>query len=118
LSASGAGPLLPTTHPISTRIPHPDDIEEEDENDYEQDYDHNAPLLGASKTSNSTSRRRKGKGKAKVTQDSADRRSDALRTGLDEYQQALWRWVNVYNLDEYLQEVPYFAVTLSSLIIV
>lgn len=100
--ASGTGSLLPTTHPISTRIPHPDDIEEEDENDFDQDY---APLLGASKASNSASRRRKGKGKVKVTQDAADRRPDAVRTGLDEYQQALWRWVNVYNLDEYLQEV-------------
>jgi autophagy-related protein 9 len=103
LSASGTGPLLPTTHPIPTRIPHPDDIEEEDENDFDQDY---VPLLRASKTSNSASRRRKGKGRAKMTQDPADRRPDAMKTGLDEYQQALWRWVNVYNLDEYLQEVP------------
>lgn len=105
LAGSSTGPLLPTTHPISTRIPHPDDIEEEDENDYNQEYDHKAPLLGTSRSSDSASRRRKGKGRVRVAQDSASRGPDAARRGLDEYQQALWRWVNVYNLDEYLQEV-------------
>jgi autophagy-related protein 9 len=25
--------------------------------------------------------------------------------GLDEYEKALWNWVNVYNLDAFLQEV-------------
>ena len=28
--------------------------------------------------------------------------------GLDEYEKALWNWVNVYNLDAYLQEVYYY----------
>jgi autophagy-related protein 9 len=94
-SSSGVS-LLPTTHPIhkSTHMPHPDDIEEEEE---EED---NVALLGASR--GSTSRRRKGKGRASYF-DSGNQ--DGSRRGLDEYQQALWRWVNVYNLDEYLQEV-------------
>jgi autophagy-related protein 9 len=85
--------ILPTTHPIRTvnRFPHPDDIEEEDEDD------HNAALLGTSNISGHSSKRRKGKGTTRG-------QSDAKK-GLDEYQQALWRWVNVYNLDEYLQEV-------------
>ena len=28
--------------------------------------------------------------------------------GLDEYERALWDWVNVYNLDAFLQEVYYY----------
>lgn len=28
--------------------------------------------------------------------------------GLDEYEKALWNWVNVYNLDAFLQEVYYY----------
>lgn len=97
---SGGEPLLPTHHPIhkSTRIPHPDDIEEEEEE--EDDGSGGAPLLGASRGSNS--RRRKGKQRVGPS-DSG--RQDNSKRGLDEYQQALWRWVNVYNLDEYLQEV-------------
>lgn len=30
--------------------------------------------------------------------------------GLDAYQQAMWRWTNVYNLDEYLQEVGIYIL--------
>ena len=28
--------------------------------------------------------------------------------GLDEYERALWDWVNVYNLDAFLQEAYYY----------
>jgi autophagy-related protein 9 len=28
--------------------------------------------------------------------------------GLDDYEKALWNWVNVYNLDAFLQEVYYY----------
>jgi autophagy-related protein 9 len=28
--------------------------------------------------------------------------------GLDAYERALWTWVNVYNLDAFLQEVYYY----------
>ncbi|CAG8711261.1 10123_t:CDS:2, partial [Acaulospora colombiana] len=76
---------------IGQRFPHPDDIEEEDEDDQ------NAALLRASNVSSHPSKRRKGKETARGQNDS--------KKGLDEYQQALWRWVNVYNLDEYLQEI-------------
>lgn len=31
--------------------------------------------------------------------------SSAPKQGLDEYERALWSWVNVYNLDAFLQEV-------------
>lgn len=100
-TTSASGPLLPTTYPIASRTPHPDNIEEEDEN---EDYDHNVPLLRTSNMSTSTSHRRKDKRKRRVIQDT-DSSKDAAKRGLDEYQQALWRWVNVYNVDEYLQEV-------------
>ena len=30
------------------------------------------------------------------------------RRGLDEYEKALWNWINVYNLDAFLQEVYYY----------
>lgn len=33
--------------------------------------------------------------------------STRSQKGLDDYQKALWNWVNVYNLDAYLQEVRY-----------
>ncbi|KAF9469255.1 putative transmembrane protein [Collybia nuda] len=36
-----------------------------------------------------------------------NRRSKSMR-GLDEYEKALWNWVNVYNLDAFLQEVYYY----------
>lgn len=36
-----------------------------------------------------------------------NRRSKPMR-GLDEYEKALWNWVNVYNLDAFLQEVYYY----------
>ncbi|PVF99063.1 APG9-domain-containing protein [Serendipita vermifera] len=92
----GGSSILPTTHPIRAlnRFPHPDDIEEEDEDD------HNVALLRASNVSSHSSKRRKGKGAARGQNDA--------KKGLDEYQQALWRWVNVYNLDEYLQEIYYY----------
>ncbi|KAG8875846.1 autophagy protein atg9 [Serendipita sp. 405] len=94
--AIASASLLPTTHPIhvSTRIPHPDDIEEEDEED------HTVPLL--SSPMGSSKGAAKGKGKPKSG------KGESTRAGLDEHQQALWRWVNVYNLDEYLQEVYYY----------
>jgi len=92
--SSGGGPLLPTTHPVhkSFHMPHPDDIEEE-----EEEEDNDTPLLSAPRDSSSRRRKRKG------YSDSGNQ--DTSRRGLDDYQQALWRWVNVYNLDEYLQEV-------------
>ncbi|KIM30981.1 hypothetical protein M408DRAFT_327891 [Serendipita vermifera MAFF 305830] len=98
---SGAGPLLPTAYPIhkSTHIPHPDDIEEEEE----EDDDGASRSLNASRGSNS--RRRKGKQRAGYSESGTQ---DTSKRGLDEYQQALWRWVNVYNLDEYLQEIYYY----------
>ncbi|KAH0583667.1 hypothetical protein H2248_009280 [Termitomyces sp. 'cryptogamus'] len=36
-----------------------------------------------------------------------NRRTKPLR-GLDDYEKALWNWVNVYNLDAFLQEVYYY----------
>jgi autophagy-related protein 9 len=104
--SAGGATLLPTTHPIhkSTHIPHPGDIEEE-----EEDGDNVAPL-GPPRVP--ASRRRKGKGRAGYSDNG---KQDASKRGLDEYQQALWRWVNVYNLDEYLQEVCIdFAIRLAS----
>ncbi|KAG8834442.1 autophagy protein atg9 [Serendipita sp. 399] len=94
--AVASSSLLPTTHPIhmSTRIPHPDDIEEEDEE--EQNAALPSSPAGSSKGAN------KGKGKPR------SRKNETTRGGLDEHQQALWRWVNVYNLDEYLQEVYHY----------
>ncbi|KAF8077762.1 putative transmembrane protein [Lyophyllum atratum] len=35
------------------------------------------------------------------------RQSNPMR-GLDDYEKALWNWVNVYNLDAFLQEVYYY----------
>lgn len=35
------------------------------------------------------------------------RQSNAMR-GLDDYEKALWNWVNVYNLDAFLQEAYYY----------
>ena len=34
------------------------------------------------------------------------------KTGLDAYERALWNWVNVYNLDAFLQEVGIFCIIL------
>ncbi|XP_006458033.1 hypothetical protein AGABI2DRAFT_183133 [Agaricus bisporus var. bisporus H97] len=36
------------------------------------------------------------------------RRVGASKGGLDAYERALWNWVNVYNLDAFLQEVYYY----------
>jgi autophagy-related protein 9 len=36
------------------------------------------------------------------------RRPRATMRGLDAYERALWNWVNVYNLDAFLQEVYYY----------
>lgn len=38
----------------------------------------------------------------------AKRRAGASKGGLDAYERALWNWVNVYNLDAFLQEVYYY----------
>lgn len=99
--ATGSSSILPTAHPIhlSTRVPHPDDIEEE-----EEEEEPGASPLGASVMSSAS--RHNGKSKPHAKKDSRDMHD----AGLDEYQQALWRWVNVYNLDEYLQDVyDYYA---------
>jgi autophagy-related protein 9 len=37
----------------------------------------------------------------------AEQQSKQMR-GLDAYERALWNWVNVYNLDEFLQEAYYY----------
>lgn len=39
--------------------------------------------------------------------DSAPQQAKQMR-GLDSYERALWNWVNVYNLDAFLQEVYYY----------
>lgn len=110
------GPILPTTHPVpaSTRIPHPDDISEEEEEDLNED---DAPLLRANNRSpalySSRSLPKKRKGKARAREERPQ--SAASRNGLDDYQQALWRWVNVYNLDEFLQEVSLSPLDRTSL---
>ncbi|KAG8833469.1 autophagy protein atg9 [Serendipita sp. 400] len=82
--AIASASLLPTTHPIhvSTRIPHPDDIEEEDEED------HTVPLL--SSPMGSSKGAAKGKGKPKSG------KGESTRAGLDEHQQALWRWMRAF----------------------
>lgn len=36
------------------------------------------------------------------------RRQSTPMRGLDDYEKALWNWVNVYNLDAFLQEVYYY----------
>ncbi|KAF8211873.1 autophagy protein Apg9-domain-containing protein [Mycena galopus ATCC 62051] len=41
------------------------------------------------------------------SQTSSDRPAKQMR-GLDAYERALWNWVNVYNLDAFLQEVYYY----------
>lgn len=41
------------------------------------------------------------------TRDSPDRPRGTMR-GLDDYERALWNWVNVYNLDAFLQEAYYY----------
>lgn len=105
---TGHGPILPVSHPVhtSTRITHAEGISEEEEQDLNEDED-DAPLLGANNRSpalySSTSLPRKRKGKARARGERPQ--SASSRNGLDDYQQALWRWVNVYNLDEFLQEV-------------
>lgn len=38
----------------------------------------------------------------------SERHSPKPMRGLDAYERALWNWVNVYNLDAYLQEVYYY----------
>lgn len=40
-------------------------------------------------------------------QDSPYRNHKQMR-GLDDYEKALWNWINVYNLDAFLQEVYYY----------
>ena len=37
--------------------------------------------------------------------------SQTPKRGLDEYERALWNWVNVYNLDAFLQEVCFAIIT-------
>ncbi|KAG8854770.1 autophagy protein atg9 [Serendipita sp. 411] len=90
--AIASASLLPTTHPIhvSTRIPHPDDIEEEDEED------HTVPLL--SSPMGSSKGAAKGKGKPKSG------KGESTRAGLDEHQQALWRWMRSFYT--YLLKIP------------
>jgi autophagy-related protein 9 len=39
--------------------------------------------------------------------ESSSRQQNPMR-GLDAYERALWNWVNVYSLDEFLQEVYYY----------
>ncbi|CAK5277584.1 unnamed protein product [Mycena citricolor] len=42
-----------------------------------------------------------------ATSDEPERPRKQMR-GLDDYEKALWNWVNVYNLDAFLQEVYYY----------
>ncbi|KAJ6597221.1 putative transmembrane protein [Mycena vulgaris] len=44
---------------------------------------------------------------SKTSSNDHDRPSKQMR-GLDAYERALWNWVNVYNLDAFLQEVYYY----------
>lgn len=43
-----------------------------------------------------------------ATQSEPSERQPKQMRGLDAYERALWNWVNVYNLDAYLQEVYYY----------
>jgi autophagy-related protein 9 len=59
----------------------------------------------------SGSRRSKGKGRARRkvvderTVDLGDDQRQRKKEGLNEYEKALWKWVNVDDLDGFLQEV-------------
>ncbi|KAF8163406.1 autophagy protein Apg9-domain-containing protein [Crassisporium funariophilum] len=84
-------PILPTdmdkSNPslVSSPPPRPSDILTEDEEETPRD----------------------SRGSPFTTNSNVPRQSKGMR-GLDEYEKALWNWVNVYNLDGFLQEVYYY----------
>lgn len=83
-------PILPTTadRPVPPAVsipPRPSEVEDED--DRTPRYPSRPGLNAASSNSG--------------------RQYKPMR-GLDEYEKALWNWVNVYNLDGFLQEVYYY----------
>ncbi|KAF6764044.1 putative transmembrane protein [Ephemerocybe angulata] len=85
VAGKSAPPLLPTVAPHISQPPKPSDY----------GYD------GRSSTPRSVPRAPSSVGGA--SSDGA-RQGKTMR-GLDEYEKALWNWVNVYNLDAFLQEV-------------
>lgn len=70
----------------------------------------NAPPEPQSPPTPGPSRRTKGRGKHKYHSVAGDEPDagpvpSVRKAGLSEYNQALWAWANVVNLDEFLQEV-------------
>ncbi|KAF8636517.1 hypothetical protein AX17_003330 [Amanita inopinata Kibby_2008] len=49
-----------------------------------------------------------GEREERATRNHSDTRHHRHMRGLDAYEQALWNWVNVYNLDGFLQEVYWY----------
>jgi autophagy-related protein 9 len=84
-----AQPLLPTHHPVS-QPPKPSDLDSEGR--------------GRSATPSSVPRAPSSLGGAS-SDATGTRQTQKTMRGLDEYEKALWNWVNVYNLDAFLQEV-------------
>ncbi|KAJ7583030.1 putative transmembrane protein [Mycena floridula] len=78
-------PVLPTHSPVSVP-PRPSDLDSDDEQ--------HTPRVPSS---------------AGFRDDSPERRYPKPQMrGLDAYERALWNWVNVYNLDAFLQEVYFY----------
>ncbi|EAU88703.2 autophagy-type protein 9 [Coprinopsis cinerea okayama7 len=84
-SARSVPPILPTVAPHVSIPPKPSELDVEEDN---METPRLARGASASGSSNGDS----------------SRQPKPMR-GLDEYERALWNWVNVYNLDAFLQEV-------------
>ncbi|TFK30029.1 APG9-domain-containing protein [Coprinopsis marcescibilis] len=81
-SARSLPPLLPTVAPHISTPPKPSELDAEN---------HEIPRFRQTASTSGSSA--DGTRQAKATR------------GLDDYEKALWNWVNVYNLDAFLQEV-------------
>ena len=80
-------PLLPTANPRISQPPKPSELDAEERSSTPRSLPRAPSSLGGRSSS-----------------DQGTRQSKGMR-GLDEYEKALWNWVNVYNLDAFLQDV-------------
>lgn len=81
-------PLLPTANPRISQPPKPSELDAEERSSTPRSVPRAPSSLGG-RSSSDQGTTRHGKG----------------MRGLDEYEKALWNWVNVYNLDAFLQDV-------------
>lgn len=87
-SSSTPPPLLPTVNPRVSQPPKPSELDAEERSSMPRGVPRAPSSLGGGSSSDQ----------------GATRQGKTMR-GLDEYEKALWNWVNVYNLDAFLQDV-------------